>query len=132
MMKYLRALLIFILALVLAGFIQQNSQSVILKYFGYNTAALPLSLFMIIAFALGYLLAILVGLTGTVRGKFKLLQSEKEVKRLKSEATQLMDKSEDSKETTSRTPEEEDEKNLSTQRISPSTDREDSDPEGDE
>ncbi len=119
MMKYLRALLIFILALVLAGFIQQNSQSVILKYFGYNTAALPLSLFMIIAFAVGYLLAILVGFTGTVRGKFKLLKTEKEVKRLKSEAT-------------SRTPEEEDRKSLSTQRLSPATDWEDSDPEGDE
>jgi uncharacterized integral membrane protein len=132
MMKYLRALLIFFLALVLAGFIQQNSQSVILKYFGYNTAALPLSLFMIVAFALGYLLAILVGLTGTVRGKFKLLQSEKEVKRLKSEATQYTDESEDSKETTSETPEEKDGKNLSTQQISPAADWEDSDPEGDE
>ncbi len=132
MMKYLRALLIFILALVLAGFIQQNSQSVILKYFGYNTAALPLSLFMIIAFAIGYLLAILVGFTGTVRGKFTLLQTKREVKRLKSEATQYREKSEDREKATSLTPEEKDRESLSTQLISPATDWEDSDPEGDE
>lgn len=129
MMKYLRALLIFILALVLAGFIQQNSKSVILKYFGYSSAALPLSLFMIIAFAAGYLLAILVGFTGTIRGRFKLFQAEREVKRLKSESTQLMDKSE---ETASRSPEEEDGKTFATQQVSPATDWEDSDPEGDE
>jgi len=132
MMKYLRALLIFILALVLAGFIQQNSQSVILKYFGYNTAALPLSLFMIIAFAIGYLLAILVGFTGTVRGKFTLLQTKREVKRLKSEATQYREKSEDREKGSSLTPEEKDRESLSTQLISPATDWEDSDPEGDE
>ncbi len=132
MMKYLRALLIFILALVLAGFIQQNSQSVILKYFGYNTAALPLSLFMIIAFAIGYLLAILVGFTGTVRGKFTLLQTKREVKRLKSEATQYREKSEDREKATSLTPEEKDRESLSTQLISPAADWEDSDPEGDE
>ncbi len=131
-MKYLRALLIFILALVLAGFIQQNSQSVILKYFGYNTAALPLSLFMIIAFAIGYLLAILVGFTGTVRGKFTLLQTKREVKRLKSEATQYREKSEDREKGSSLTPEEKDRESLSTQLISPATDWEDSDPEGDE
>lgn len=95
MMKYLRALLVFLLALVLAGFIQQNSQSIILKYFGYNTTALPLSLFMIVAFALGYLLAICVGFSGTVRSKFRLMRVEKEVKRLKNESTQDHEKKKD-------------------------------------
>ncbi len=87
MMKYLRALLVFLLALVLAGFIQQNSQSVILKYFGYDSTPLPLSLFMIVAFGLGYILAILVGFSGTIRSRYRLMQAEREVKRLKGGST---------------------------------------------
>jgi len=68
-MKYLKALLVLLLALVLAGFIQQNSEITLIRYFGWESPVLPLSLFIIIAFASGYLFALLVGLTGDFRSR---------------------------------------------------------------
>jgi len=84
-MKYLKALLVLLLALVLAGFIQQNSETTIIHYFGWKSPALPLSLFIIIAFAAGYVLAILVGFTGDFRSRLRLFKAEREAKRLKTE-----------------------------------------------
>jgi uncharacterized integral membrane protein len=84
-MKYLKALLVLLLALVLAGFIQQNSETTIIHYFGWKSPALPLSLFIILAFAAGYLLAILVGITGDFRSRLRLFKAEREAKRLKTE-----------------------------------------------
>ena len=84
-MKYLQALLVLLLSLVLAGFIQQNAETTVLKYFGWRSIGLPLSLFMIIAFGLGYLAAVVIGFSGDIRSRFRLFKAEKETKRLKGE-----------------------------------------------
>ncbi|GBE14661.1 MAG TPA: LapA family protein [Proteobacteria bacterium] len=84
-MKYLQALLVLLLALVLAGFIQQNAQTTTLNYFGWHSIGLPLSLFMIIAFGIGYLSAVVIGFSGDIRSRFRLFKAERETKRLKRE-----------------------------------------------
>ena len=88
-MKYLYALFILLLALFLAAFIQQNGQSVSLKYFAWSTPALPLSLFVILAFAAGYLLAVIVGFSSGIRSRFRTAGAEREVKKLRSELEDL-------------------------------------------
>jgi uncharacterized integral membrane protein len=84
-MKYVYALLIFLLAITLAAFIQQNSQLTVLKYFGWQTPALPLSLFMVAAFAFGYLLAVVLGFTGGIRRKVRYTLLDRENRKLKDE-----------------------------------------------
>lgn len=84
-MRYLQALLFLIVALLLTGFIQQNSGSVYLKYFGWSTPDMPLSLFMIIAFAAGYAVAVLFGFSGNIRNRMRAASAEKEVQRLQAE-----------------------------------------------
>jgi uncharacterized integral membrane protein len=84
-MKYLQALFVLIFALVLAGFIQQNSGSVYLKYFNWTSPEMPLSLFMIIAFAAGYAMAVVLGFSGNLRNKVRATAAERDVKRLSQE-----------------------------------------------
>ncbi|UCF31305.1 MAG: LapA family protein [bacterium] len=84
-MKYVYATLILLLALTLAAFIQQNSQTTILRYFTWESPALPLSLYMVVAFAAGYLLATLLGFTGGIRRKVKYSVMERENRKLKDE-----------------------------------------------
>jgi uncharacterized integral membrane protein len=84
-MKYIYSVLVLLLALFLAAFIQQNGQSVALKYFGWSTPALPLSLYIILAFAAGYVLAVVVGFSSGIRSWVRTTGAEREVKKLKSE-----------------------------------------------
>ena len=84
-MKYVYALLILLMALTLAAFIQQNGQSTVLRYFAWQTPALPLSLFMVVSFAFGYLLATLLGFTGGIRRKVRHTLLDRENRRLKEE-----------------------------------------------
>ena len=84
-MKYLYALFILLLALFLAAFIQQNGQPVSLKYFAWSTTALPLSLFIILSFAGGYLLAVLVGFSSGIKSRVRTAGATREVKKLRSE-----------------------------------------------
>jgi uncharacterized integral membrane protein len=95
-MKYLYALIVLLMALFLAAFITQNGQEVVLKYFYWNTIPLPLSLFMILAFAAGYALAVVVGLTSGIRNRVRVFGAERETRRLRAEVQNL--KSEDRKE----------------------------------
>lgn len=88
-MKYLKALLVLLLSLVLAGFIQQNGETTVIHYFGWNSPPLPLSLFVIIAFASGYLFALLVGFTGDFRSRLRLFKAEREARRLKTELMEI-------------------------------------------
>ena len=88
-MKYIYALLILLLALFLAAFIQQNSTGIQLKYFYWSTPHLPLSLYMILCFALGYALAVVVGFTSGIRFRLRASGAEKEVRQLRSELQQL-------------------------------------------
>jgi putative membrane protein len=84
-MKYIYSVLVLLLALFLAAFIQQNGESVVLKYFGWSTPALPLSLYIILAFAAGYVLAVVVGFSSGIRSWVRTTGAEREVKKLKSE-----------------------------------------------
>jgi uncharacterized integral membrane protein len=88
-MKYVYALIVLLLALFLAAFIQQNGMGIQLKYFSWSTPELPLSLYMILSFAAGYALAVLVGFTSTIRFSFRASGAEKEVRQLRSELEQV-------------------------------------------
>ena len=88
-MKYVYSLFILLLALFLAVFIQQNSGGIQLKYIYWITPDLPLSLYMILAFAAGYLLAVLVGFTSGLRHRIRATSAEREVRQLRTEVEQL-------------------------------------------
>ena len=81
-MKYIQALLVLVLALVLAAFIQQNGDTTVIKYFGWNSPELPLSLLIIVAFGIGYVLAVVVGFTGNIKNKIRVRNAQKESKQL--------------------------------------------------
>ncbi|MDF1535779.1 MAG: LapA family protein [bacterium] len=91
-MKYIYSALILLLALFLAAFIQQNGQPISLKYFAWSTMDLPLSLYVILAFAAGYLLAVIVGFSSGIRHKFRTAGAEREVRKLKSELDEVRGK----------------------------------------
>jgi len=88
-MKYIYALLVLLLALFLAAFIQQNGTGIQLKYFYWSTPHLPLSLYMILSFAAGYVLAVMVGFASGIRVRFRASGAEREVRQLRSELQQL-------------------------------------------
>jgi len=88
-MKYVYSVLVLLLALFLAAFIQQNGMDIQLNYFYWSTPLLPLSLFMILSFAVGYALAVLVGFTSGLRFRFRASGAEKELRQLRSELEQL-------------------------------------------
>jgi uncharacterized integral membrane protein len=93
-MKYLYALTVLLMALFLAAFIQQNGQDVVLKYFYWKTIPLPLSLFMILAFAGGYALAVIVGLSTGIRGRIRTASAQREARRLRAELGSLRESQE--------------------------------------
>ena len=93
-MKYLYALLLLLLALVLAAFIQQNGQDVVIEYFQWRTVPLPLSLLMILAFAGGYGLALVLGFSSGVRNRIRLAGARKEIRQLTKELDSLRDRQE--------------------------------------
>jgi uncharacterized integral membrane protein len=95
-MKYLYALIVLLMSLFLAAFITQNGQEIVLKYFYWRTIPLPLSLFMILAFAAGYALAVLVGLTSGIKNRVRVLGAEREARRLRVEVQNI--RSEEKKE----------------------------------
>ena len=88
-MKYIYALFILLLALFLAAFIQQNGTEIQLRYFSWYTPFLPLSLYMILSFAAGYALAVIVGFSTGLRHRFRASGAERELRQLRSELEQL-------------------------------------------
>ncbi|MBN2719659.1 MAG: LapA family protein, partial [Proteobacteria bacterium] len=88
------ALMLLLLALVLAAFIQQNGQDVVIEYFQWRTIPLPLSLLMILAFAGGYALALVLGFSSGVRNRLRLAGARKEVRQLTKELDSLRDRQE--------------------------------------
>jgi uncharacterized integral membrane protein len=88
-MKYVYSVIVLLLALFLAAFIQQNGTAIQLKYFYWSTPHLPLSLYMILCFALGYALAVVVGFASGIRFRLRASGAEKEVRQLRSEIQQL-------------------------------------------
>ncbi|UCG38054.1 MAG: LapA family protein [bacterium] len=91
-MKYVYALFIFLMALFLAAFIQQNGEDIVLKYFSWHSPPLPISLYMILALAGGYALAVVVGLSGGIRTRVRTIVAEREVKRLRAELQGLRER----------------------------------------
>jgi uncharacterized integral membrane protein len=88
-MKYVYSVLVLLLALFLAAFIQQNGTAIQLNYFYWATPLLPLSLYMILSFAVGYALAVLVGFTSGIRFRLRASGAEKEVRQVRSELQEL-------------------------------------------
>lgn len=88
-MKYFYSILVLLLALFLAAFIQQNGTAIQLKYFTWSTPYLPLSLYMILCFAAGYALAVIVGFASGIRFRLRATGAEKEVRQLRSELDRL-------------------------------------------
>lgn len=88
-MKYVYSILVLLLALFLAAFIQQNGMGIQLNYFYWSTPHLPLSLYIILSFAVGYALAVLVGFTSGIRFRLRASGAEKEVRQLRSELQEL-------------------------------------------
>jgi uncharacterized integral membrane protein len=88
-MKYIYALFILLLALFLAAFIQQNGTEIQLRYFSWSTPFLPLSLYMILSFAAGYALAVIVGFSTGLRHRFRASGAERELRQIRSELEQL-------------------------------------------
>ncbi len=88
-MKYFYSVLVLLLALFLAAFIQQNGAQVQLRYFAWSTPHLPLSLYMILCFAAGYALAVVVGLASGVRFRLRATGAEKELRKVRSELDEL-------------------------------------------
>ena len=88
-MKYLYALMVLLAALIIAGFISQNSQPLVLKYFFWQTIPLPLSLYMILSFVAGYAVAVLVGFSSGIRFRFRASAAEREARGLRTELEQL-------------------------------------------
>ena len=88
-MKYIYALLVLLLALFLAAFIQQNGVGIQLRYFSWSTPHLPLSLYVILSFAAGYVLAVVVGFTSGLRFRFRASGADRELRQLRSELDQL-------------------------------------------
>ena len=94
-MKYIYSLFILLLALFLAAFIQQNGTELQLKYFSWSTPFLPLSLYMILSFAAGYALAVIVGFSTGLRHRFRASGAERELRQLRAELDEI--RSEESK-----------------------------------
>lgn len=88
-MKYFYSVLVLLLALFLAAFIQQNGAQVQLRYFSWSTPHLPLSLYMILCFAAGYALAVVVGIASGFRFRFRATGAEKELRQVRSELDRL-------------------------------------------
>lgn len=88
-MKYVYSVLVLLLALFLAAFIQQNGMGIQLKYFHWSTPHLPLSLYIILSFSVGYAMAVLVGFTTGLRFRFRASGAEKELRQLRSELEQM-------------------------------------------
>lgn len=88
-MKYAYTLLVLLMALFLAAFIQQNGTGIELKYFQWSTPHLPLSLYMILSFVAGYVLAVLVGFSTGIRVRFRASSAQRQVRQLRSELEQI-------------------------------------------
>ena len=92
MQWFKRAALIIILlivALATLDFMLENQNDVTLQFLEAQSPALPLSLFIIIAFILGSLLGIFVGWLITARLRLRLRAQSNELNRYRKEIDQL-------------------------------------------
>ncbi|WP_339847526.1 LapA family protein [uncultured Halopseudomonas sp.] len=84
-------LIIFLLLVALAtlDFVLENQQSTQLQFLELQSPAMPLSLFVIIAFILGSLLGVFIGWLITTRLRLKLMVQSNELNRYRKEVDKL-------------------------------------------
>lgn len=82
-------IVLLIVALATLDFMLENQQDVTLQFLEAQSPALPLSLFLIIAFILGSLLGIFVGWLITTRLRLKLIAQSNELNRYRKEIDKL-------------------------------------------
>lgn len=87
-----RAVLIMFLLLVALAtldFVLENQQSTQLQFLELQSPAMPLSLFVIVAFILGSLLGVFIGWLITTRLRLKLMVQSNELNRYRKEVDKL-------------------------------------------
>lgn len=82
-------IVLLIVALATLDFMLENQNSVTLQFLEAQSPALPLSLFIVIAFVLGSLLGIFVGWLMTARLRLRLMTQGKELDRCRTEVDNL-------------------------------------------
>lgn len=80
-MKIVRNLVAILAVLILLVLAFANAEPVRLAAFGYRTPELPLFIFLLVAFSLGYLLAALVGAVRQAAMKRQISRLERESRR---------------------------------------------------
>ncbi len=89
-MPALYAILFLLLAFVGTGFLDQNRTSALtLRYFGWESPYWPVGVFLLLAFAAGFLLASLLSFMGDIRSRLRQRRAEREVRRLADEVARL-------------------------------------------
>ena len=82
-------IVLLIVALATLDFMLENQTNVTLQFLEAQSPALPLSLFIIVAFILGSLLGIFVGWLITTRLKLRLMAQSNELNRYRKEIDKL-------------------------------------------
>lgn len=84
-------LIIFLLLVALAtlDFVLENQQSTQIQFLELQSPAMPLSLFIVIAFILGSLLGVFIGWLITTRLRLKLMVQSNELNRYRKEVDKL-------------------------------------------
>lgn len=84
-------LIIFLLLVALAtlDFVLENQQSTQLQFLELQSPAMPLSLFVVVAFILGSLLGVFIGWLITTRLRLKLMVQSNELNRYRKEIDKL-------------------------------------------
>jgi uncharacterized integral membrane protein len=83
--RYLWAVVALLLAFIAHGFLAQNLDEVSLVYHGFRLPSMPVSLVVILAFAAGFMLALLLGFFSNLSEKVRLRRAEREARRLAGE-----------------------------------------------
>ncbi|MFT6429733.1 MAG: putative integral membrane protein [Halopseudomonas sp.] len=81
--------LLLLVALATLDFVLENQQSIQLQFLELQSPAMPLSLFIIVAFILGSLLGVFIGWLITTRLRLKLMVQSNELNRYRKEVDKL-------------------------------------------
>tara|TARA_R110000782_G_scaffold256552_1_gene345607 strand:+ start:188 stop:487 length:300 start_codon:yes stop_codon:yes gene_type:complete len=82
-------ILLLLVALATLDFVLENQQSIQLQFLELQSPAMPLSLFIIVAFILGSLLGVFIGWLITTRLRLKLMVQSNELNRYRKEVDKL-------------------------------------------
>jgi uncharacterized integral membrane protein len=82
-------ILLLLVALATLDFVLENQQSIQLQFLELQSPAMPLSLFIVVAFILGSLLGVFIGWLITTRLRLKLMVQSNELNRYRKEVDKL-------------------------------------------